>query len=68
MPVKTRTHELELPLASALPHHLTQVLPIYPTHSAASIPIFDEIVLSLSNMNRVVSFDDRSGVVVCEAG
>jgi len=33
-----------------------------------SIPIFDEIVLSLSNMNQVISFDDRSGVVVCEAG
>mmetsp|Transcript_90242 Transcript_90242/g.145935 ORF Transcript_90242/g.145935 Transcript_90242/m.145935 type:complete len:541 (+) Transcript_90242:82-1704(+) len=33
-----------------------------------SIPIFDEIVLSLSNMNSIISFDARSGVVVCEAG
>ena len=33
-----------------------------------SIPLFDEIVLSLGNMDSVVSFDARSGVVVCEAG
>ena len=33
-----------------------------------SIPVFDEIVLSLGNMNRVISFDESSGVVVCEAG
>ena len=33
-----------------------------------SIPLFDEIVLSLSSMDKVISFDDRSGVVVCEAG
>lgn len=33
-----------------------------------SIPLFDEIVLSLSSMDKVISFDDHSGVVVCEAG
>jgi FAD/FMN-containing dehydrogenase len=33
-----------------------------------SIAVFDEIVLSLGNMNRVISFDESSGVVVCEAG
>ena len=31
-------------------------------------PINDEIVLSLSRMNRIVSFDNISGVLVCEAG
>ena len=33
-----------------------------------SIPLFDEIVLSLSRMNQIISLDVRSGVVVCEAG
>jgi FAD/FMN-containing dehydrogenase len=33
-----------------------------------SVPLFDEIVLSLSGMDKVISFDDRSGVVICEAG
>ncbi|KAI0226502.1 D-lactate ferricytochrome c oxidoreductase [Massospora cicadina] len=33
-----------------------------------SVPVFDEIVLSLSNLNRVRSFDPVSGVIVAEAG
>ncbi|KAK5107926.1 hypothetical protein LTR62_000531 [Meristemomyces frigidus] len=33
-----------------------------------SVPVFDEIVLSLSKMNNVRSFDDVSGVLVADAG
>lgn len=33
-----------------------------------SIPIFDEIVLSLNRMNRIISFDDASGIISAEAG
>ncbi|KKA30389.1 hypothetical protein TD95_001031 [Thielaviopsis punctulata] len=33
-----------------------------------SVPVFDEIVLSMSRMNGVVSFDEVSGVLVVEAG
>ena len=28
----------------------------------------DEIILSLTRMNKVVDFDDLGGVLVCEAG
>ncbi|KAF2157589.1 D-lactate dehydrogenase 2 mitochondrial precursor [Myriangium duriaei CBS 260.36] len=33
-----------------------------------SVPVFDEIVLSLSRMNSVRSFDEISGIFVCDAG
>ncbi|EKX49264.1 hypothetical protein GUITHDRAFT_104792 [Guillardia theta CCMP2712] len=33
-----------------------------------SVPVFDEVVLSLSSMNKVLSLDEYSGVVECEAG
>ncbi|DBA00525.1 TPA: hypothetical protein N0F65_006429 [Lagenidium giganteum] len=33
-----------------------------------SVPVHDEIVLSLSSMNKVISFDNVSGVLVCESG
>jgi FAD/FMN-containing dehydrogenase len=33
-----------------------------------SVPVFDEIVISMGRMNRVLSFDDVSGVFVAEAG
>ncbi|PLB41740.1 FAD-binding oxidoreductase [Aspergillus candidus] len=33
-----------------------------------SVPVFDEIVLNLSRMNQVRSFDDASGVLVADAG
>lgn len=33
-----------------------------------SVPVFDEIVLSTSAMNRVLDFDAVSGILVCEAG
>lgn len=33
-----------------------------------SVPVFDEVVLSTSRMNRVVSLDEVSGIVEAEAG
>ena len=33
-----------------------------------SVPVFDEIVLQLSRMNQIRSFDDVSGVLVADAG
>ncbi|PIA18921.1 hypothetical protein COEREDRAFT_37863 [Coemansia reversa NRRL 1564] len=33
-----------------------------------SVPVHDEVVLSLRNMNRVRSYDEVSGVLVCDAG
>ncbi|KAK5815031.1 hypothetical protein F5H01DRAFT_344802 [Linnemannia elongata] len=32
------------------------------------VPVFDEIVVSMSNMNAVRSFDNVSGALVCDAG
>jgi D-2-hydroxyglutarate dehydrogenase len=33
-----------------------------------SVGVFDEIILSTSSMNEIVSFDSVSGIVVCQAG
>ncbi|XP_035215514.1 D-2-hydroxyglutarate dehydrogenase, mitochondrial-like isoform X2 [Stegodyphus dumicola] len=33
-----------------------------------SIPIFDEIVISMSLMNKVLDFDDNSGTLQCQSG
>ncbi|KAI7129409.1 hypothetical protein KC352_g31525, partial [Hortaea werneckii] len=33
-----------------------------------SVPVFDEIVLNLSRMNTIHSFDDVSGILVADAG
>ncbi|XP_077297507.1 D-2-hydroxyglutaric acid dehydrogenase isoform X2 [Arctopsyche grandis] len=33
-----------------------------------SVPVFDEIVLSTEGMNNIISLDEISGVLVCEAG
>ncbi|KAF3164050.1 hypothetical protein EYR41_011380 [Orbilia oligospora] len=33
-----------------------------------SVPVFDEIVISLAAMNSIRSFDEVSGVLVCDAG
>mmetsp|Transcript_9475 Transcript_9475/g.14210 ORF Transcript_9475/g.14210 Transcript_9475/m.14210 type:complete len:509 (+) Transcript_9475:32-1558(+) len=33
-----------------------------------SIPVFDEVVISLKNLNKIISLDPVLGVVVCEAG
>ncbi|QLL34625.1 hypothetical protein HG536_0G04870 [Torulaspora globosa] len=34
----------------------------------ASVPVFDEIILSLKNMNRIRDFDSVSGTFKCDAG
>lgn len=33
-----------------------------------SVPVFDEIVINLSRMNKIRSFDDVSGILVADAG
>ncbi|KAF8980896.1 hypothetical protein BGZ46_003509 [Entomortierella lignicola] len=33
-----------------------------------SIPVFDEIIISMSNMSSIRNFDDVSGALVCDAG
>ncbi|KAI9982746.1 hypothetical protein PInf_008741 [Phytophthora infestans] len=33
-----------------------------------SVPVHDEIVLSVTAMNNVVSFGEESGVLVCASG
>ncbi|NXK44286.1 D2HDH protein, partial [Chauna torquata] len=33
-----------------------------------SVPVFDEIILSTVLMNRIISFDSVSGILVCQAG
>jgi FAD/FMN-containing dehydrogenase len=33
-----------------------------------SVPVFDEIILNLSRMNKIRSFDDVSGIFVADAG
>eukprot|EP01029_Cantina_marsupialis_P001500 TRINITY_DN11281_c0_g1_i1.p1 TRINITY_DN11281_c0_g1~~TRINITY_DN11281_c0_g1_i1.p1 ORF type:complete len:492 (-),score=183.90 TRINITY_DN11281_c0_g1_i1:389-1864(-) len=33
-----------------------------------SVPVADEVILSMSNMRDIISFDENSGIVVCDAG
>jgi len=33
-----------------------------------SNPVFDEVVVSLSLMNRLISLDETAGVLVCQSG
>ena len=33
-----------------------------------SVPVFDEVVISLSRLNKIRSFDEVSGNLVCDAG
>ncbi|XP_043925544.1 D-2-hydroxyglutarate dehydrogenase, mitochondrial [Protopterus annectens] len=33
-----------------------------------SVPVFDEIILSTTLMNKVISFDEVSGILTCQAG
>ncbi|KAK3739848.1 hypothetical protein QZH41_009093 [Actinostola sp. cb2023] len=33
-----------------------------------SVPVFDEIILSLSNMNTIIELDEVSGILTCESG
>lgn len=32
------------------------------------VPVFDEIIIQMGRMNQIRSFDDKSGVVTCDAG
>lgn len=33
-----------------------------------SVPVFDEVIVNTSSMNKIISFDKVSGILVCEAG
>ncbi|CAH1437215.1 unnamed protein product [Lactuca virosa] len=33
-----------------------------------SVPVFDEVIINTRRMNNIISFDEVSGVLVCEAG
>ncbi|CAL9737737.1 D-2-hydroxyglutarate--pyruvate transhydrogenase Dld2p [Monosporozyma servazzii] len=33
-----------------------------------SVPVFDELILSLSNLNKIRSFDGLTGILKCDAG
>ncbi|CAH8274140.1 unnamed protein product [Arabidopsis lyrata] len=33
-----------------------------------SVPVFDEVIINVGLMNKVLAFDEVSGVLVCEAG
>lgn len=33
-----------------------------------SVPVFDEVVLCLGLLNKIISLDEISGVIICEAG
>ena len=32
------------------------------------MPISDEVIINASRMNRILDFDEVSGILVCEAG
>jgi D-2-hydroxyglutarate dehydrogenase len=33
-----------------------------------SVPVYDEVILNLGAMDKIISFDEVSGILVCEAG
>ncbi|KAF9619357.1 hypothetical protein IFM89_006544 [Coptis chinensis] len=33
-----------------------------------SVPVFDEVIVTLGSMNKIISLDKVSGILVCEAG
>lgn len=33
-----------------------------------SVPVFDEVILSTSLMNKIISFNETSGTLICQAG
>lgn len=33
-----------------------------------SVPVFDEVIINMGLMNKIISFDEVSGILVCEAG
>lgn len=62
-------------------HEVSAILKFCNTHNLAvcpqggntglvggSVPVFDEIVLSTTLMNQIISVDDISGAVVCQSG
>ena len=56
-----------------LAHCNAQRLPVVPQGGntglvGGSVPIADEVVLSLSRMNKILSLDERAGSLTCEAG
>lgn len=36
--------------------------------AGGSVPVFDEVIISLKLMNKIISFNNLSGALVCEAG
>ncbi|KAJ0405670.1 hypothetical protein ATCC90586_004473 [Pythium insidiosum] len=60
-------------VSAILRHCHARRLPVVPQGGntglvGGSVPVHDEIVLSLGAMNQVVSFDEVSGILVAEAG
>ncbi|GLE03755.1 hypothetical protein PINS_up012657 [Pythium insidiosum] len=60
-------------VSAILRHCNERRLPVVPQGGntglvGGSVPVHDEIVLSLGAMNQVVSFDEVSGILVAEAG
>ncbi|KAF8819650.1 putative D-2-hydroxyglutarate dehydrogenase, mitochondrial [Cardiosporidium cionae] len=33
-----------------------------------SVPVFDETVINISKLNKIISFDAQTGILICEAG
>ncbi|KAJ6678699.1 D-2-HYDROXYGLUTARATE DEHYDROGENASE MITOCHONDRIAL [Salix viminalis] len=33
-----------------------------------SVPVFDEVIINVGSMNKIIAFDKVSGILVCEAG
>jgi FAD/FMN-containing dehydrogenase len=33
-----------------------------------SQPIFDEVILNMSNMNKIINFDESYGIITAESG
>lgn len=52
------------PLSTQTAVHDTDLL----IHTGGSNPVHDELILSLSSLNKIRSFDPVSGVLVCDAG
>ncbi|GBG68855.1 hypothetical protein CBR_g3549 [Chara braunii] len=56
-----------------LKHCHARRLPVVPQGGntgmvGGSVPVFDEVILNLGSMDRVLSFDEVGGILTCEAG